>query len=715
MYKKVLSVLLFIALAINTSCAQSTEDYGSVEDLFSVSEDNDVIENIMQRPGQSLRGGWDHAINDNQPIVYDGQPVKIKVSVTMHEENTIDWSPGIACSINGVYQKLSGCGQEDATVLVLDAVSPGESREFELTLDPEVLEQDADKDKLKMSFMTCPNAAFIATEDWPTYGFSRTLDFSLPDTIELKQKPKTVSPEISTEYTEQLITDDLTDKLFKDGSYREEQEYFFAYQDNDINGPLALSEDGGLSFDAVMTNFDAGTYLLGVIKNNQLTTFNGGKEYVEISVKDKHIYTAAIKLDEVERGDTVQLTAVMKDAANTFFSVKSAPASLVVNSDFEFKTEPPADTAAPESVPDYTDPPSDTPEDPDALPILQNCARFGYYEQDGKRITLLHDVYGQELYYYDTDNEKVINKVSISDITPVLPKSEDSEQSGPDDNFGVLYPQITDKHIIVHNLYGSGDTEYYICDHNFNIEEEIHSDEKNIDIIYPYDDKHIVYAETVFSDTDINDFAIQLYISEPDGSDKKMLCELPRNYNLGVDKYITVKDDMLYSVLSDNNPSGTKDTPIAVDLSTGEIIKADFMTVMSGTGSQGIICAGDYALYVTGKPDRTSNDPGSITVFDKKQRKFRQIPTASLNESHSCTITPDGSKILALCPEFDTSQTGIALPLSNTYVRIYDTATGELISQTDLAADAAEAVIACGNEKFTVITNRKNETHEIGE
>lgn len=723
-YKKIFPSL--IACLLLTSCAGVSENSGPVGDVFSASEENTgnpFLTSDAQGTTaieQYQTGGWSHKINDNKPVVYDGKPVTVKASITMQEENSIDWTAGICCNINGVYQKLSGCGQDDVTMVIIDGLAPGETREVELTFDPMVREEDVNKDQVKMSFLTCINPDYIASEDWPSFGYVRTLNWSLPDSIEFKAKPKTVSPVISDEYTEELITDEAIKKHFAQTAYDPDKSYINTYQEDGPNGPLELSADGSLSFDFLMINLDPGTYMVSVLNNNQLATFNGGKEYAEVTVKKEHLYSIPISLDEAQRGDVINCVAVKKNytGMNTM-AVKSDSARLVVKNGFELSTEEPAsipETAALENSEPEISEPENT--DPGALPILQNCRLFGYYEQDGSRIALLSDVFGDDMYFYDADKEKVIKKVNAWDIGKCNfygmfwtydPSTGGRKELEYIENESVGYDamQITDKYFIVPDAT----YDYLVYDRDFKLVKKITNKEEHVEFYFTDDDKHIIKKQVSPGQNGERNIFTKLYISDLDGKNSKELCALPENMNIGSTlKYTAIRDGMLYSLMEDNSALNSKYTPTAIDLSTGEIITADFTVETAGTGSQGIYCAKDYVLYVTGNVVMDNNDSGAITIFDKKQNKFRQIKTANINESHSCTITPDGSKIIAVSPKFDLSEKQTA----DTTIRIYDTATGENVNTVDNVPDLIEAAIICGNEKLMLPGERENSVYDIG-
>lgn len=67
------------------------------------------------------------------------------------------------------------------------------------------------------------------------------------------------------------------------------------------------------------------------MNNNENVKFNNGKDYACVSIKDEHIYVIGFELENVKRGDVIQ---VVRIALNNEFDFSVAAPYLVVDSDF---------------------------------------------------------------------------------------------------------------------------------------------------------------------------------------------------------------------------------------------------------------------------------------------------------------------------------------------------------------------------------------------
>ncbi len=728
MKRKLLALFLTSALLLSTACAGTSDNSEQpVEDIFSLpTSDTDDTDNAASILGAYSSGGFSAEINGNKPIVYDGKPVTVKVSVSANTDNKADMSIGICCNINGIFQSLSGNGQENQTMIICEGIAPGESTEFDVTFDPQVLEEDADKKQVSMSFATSFNPTYQASESFIGYGNTHNIQWMMPSRIEFKSKPKTVSPDFTDEYTEQLMTDKLADELFTETKYNPDLSYDYIEQQGAQSAALKLSDDGSLSFTYTSINLEPGTYRIILLKNNQQAAFNGGKEYIEMTVKKGYLYTAGIKPDEVQRGDAIQCVAVLKDYNEEVFpsSLQATTPHLVVGNDYIGATYDDSQYSAPESIPENTESLEPENTDPESLPRLKECGVLGYYNENGSRIALLTDQYGGYMYMYDIEKNEVINTFyswdigkcsflgnnvvydSVTGTTSNIPYEEC-------DDIDYLNMQITDKYFIVTKWQDAQDdkpygTDYLIYDRSFDLVDDCFVSESSWDIYFSEDDKYKIEIRCV-NDSDDPDYYEELYITDIESDKKTKLCELPKGKKHGFGNNTVIKDGLMYTVLS-NAANDSEFSPAVIDLNTGEIITSDIEIEKYSGITPMIIPTENYTLYLSGKGAPDCNDEGYIPIFDKQQRKFRQIKTANLNETYSCMITPDGSRIIALSPHFDLSENW----KTDSSVRIYDTATGELLQTIEDVPDVWSAAVICGNDKFMLPSTGDNKLYDIG-
>lgn len=139
----------------------------SSPDESSSNEDENqtkALYNLLSIGGTLARFG-----SDDVPYEYNGSPVTIPVTLTAGDENLTEWSVGVMCNINGIMQKLTSGDQTDKTMIIMEDLSPGETITFDITFDPIISAEDADKEKIKIAFMTVHNPTFQAAEECISY------------------------------------------------------------------------------------------------------------------------------------------------------------------------------------------------------------------------------------------------------------------------------------------------------------------------------------------------------------------------------------------------------------------------------------------------------------------------------------------------------------------------------------------------------------------
>lgn len=303
--KKILSTLTALAAALTlTACAKTEETSSEISDPFSdlsapdpdsgAWDDNSdpsssapVDENEYFRALSNCVTGV--AINTTGAVVYDGEPVKVPIAVTVHERNSVNCSTGVSVFINGLAQEISANGVNYDYMVVYDDLEPGMIYETELYLKPSVLPGDKGKDMLDVEILECPNAAFKPRP--PHYAFWGTHWFDDPLLFALKVNKNIlniVEPVFETEYTSKpakQVTHEASDIMPND-KFKNEYELLF------------LNEDGSLSATYEVQNAETGMHRLIVLVDDKPVTFNGGKSFCDIDVQSRTNYYLNFTLDE---------------------------------------------------------------------------------------------------------------------------------------------------------------------------------------------------------------------------------------------------------------------------------------------------------------------------------------------------------------------------------------------------------------------------------
>ena len=314
---KLISVVLMSSLTL-TACVDSNNNEGLLDDPFDKTESSPAITSGSHDPGIAN----DNPIRDNMILLnqgsyccnvmedelqYNGDTVKLTVSMQAGEDCKANISIGISCYINSVPQKLSCGDNKDQTVLIEKDFEPGDDLKLNVEFDPVVSEEDADKEQLPITFVTYYNPDYTPTEEYPAFGNLRD-GIALTKKIIFNKEPDTVSIQTEDNYTELLRTKENLNKfngiLTMDDEYKTKE----ALQDGKHAGSiLKVDENGVIDLSLVLDNYNEDEYIFSLMKNNEIVKFNGGKDLVKINIKGEHIYVVDIKLEGVEPGDVIQV------------------------------------------------------------------------------------------------------------------------------------------------------------------------------------------------------------------------------------------------------------------------------------------------------------------------------------------------------------------------------------------------------------------------
>lgn len=98
------------------------------------------------------------SVDNKEPLSFNGEPVKVPITVTTNDKNTVNCSTGVFVFINRLAQEVSTDGINFNYMAVF--TEPGTAFKRELYFKPSILPEDAGKDKLGVSFANCENVCY---------------------------------------------------------------------------------------------------------------------------------------------------------------------------------------------------------------------------------------------------------------------------------------------------------------------------------------------------------------------------------------------------------------------------------------------------------------------------------------------------------------------------------------------------------------------------
>ena len=686
-----LSFAITIATVFTTSGCAMQESYDSyIPDPFETFESNtligdDIKENTAaQNLSKYSTGGYECTVNEGKPIVYTGEKITVPVAVTADDTNEYEMSLGISAVINGTVQTLSTGGMRESNMLIFENIAPGETIEREITFDPVISSEDKGKKQLPITFFAHFNAAYIPDESYPTFGMTHHANHCLYTTISLDGTPKYTDYSYASDISKELITKTLLEKyadntgtpLKTSGRTRVNM-----YQNTKTDtGVLRLSEDGTLNLNLMLyENENSGKYRVSLYKNNELITINGN-DYIEAELVDGYLYTYSVQLDNIARGDFIY-AAIHKNTGENFEEYASfdmTQPKLVVNSDFEVK-EP--------ERPAGTDNSSDT-SDSTPQEIINNGAvvkntsftikLIGYIEQDGKRLAVIEN--NKALYISDIDEDK-----RVSEIVRI----EELEKQG----YMTYSLAIDGTKMVIKKYEYEGDEvksgAYYLLDSDFSAVSEVPMQKSGEFII---EDGIILNDSQKLIHEDING-STTLCVCDYNGENKNPIYTFPDNY---YDYSLATDGELVF--FRRCKEGSTTESAVVINLSDGNTVIYDGDGLTDDGG--GIISSeGDYIFF----PDH-KNTSGKFVIFDKTKKEFREIKTEYKTEgSTSSALSPDGAYIVTSVTDISAAD---GKTPTGTYLRIYDTKTGELFFEEEISDSKLKVggTLLVGNEYVILST-----------
>lgn len=298
--RKIFSTLTAFSIALMlTACAKTENTSSILSDPFANLEDR---ESSTITPDDTFEFKREYAIalglcsagisvDNEEPLSFNGEPVKVPITVTTNDRNTVNCSTGVSVFINGLAQEVSTDGVDYDYMAVFTELEPGTAYKTELYFKPSILPEDEGKDKLEVSFANCVNVGYHPEP--PHYGFWFTHTFG--------------NLRVPVEMTLNTAITDIAKREFETGfTYEPVKVATHNCSDfvpNNKNDPdnyswLYMDEDGSLSMTYCVENAVEGLHRLALFVNDRPVTFNGGKSFCDIDAKQKTKYFLDITLDE---------------------------------------------------------------------------------------------------------------------------------------------------------------------------------------------------------------------------------------------------------------------------------------------------------------------------------------------------------------------------------------------------------------------------------
>lgn len=307
--RKFITILFTLTAAlVLTACAKNESSYeseffsdpfGESNSELSVSDSSNNVSEGDKFFDNTVDGLWDQANNKitdmltggylidygDAPLIYNGEPIKITLTITTDEDNHVDRSVGIMAFIDDMPQEVSLDGESYSYMAVYTNLEPNKTYTKELYFKPAAFPED--RENLSVDFADCDTPDYRATEQcmafWGVHSFSgyrvcRELVISM-------------EIEGSREYSAET---DIREEI---NTY-EKGKPNIVKKNLDKTTGYCLNEDGTLSGTYILYYGKETKHRIVFFINDRPVTFNGGKDFCDIEFKDGYMYTFDFTLDE---------------------------------------------------------------------------------------------------------------------------------------------------------------------------------------------------------------------------------------------------------------------------------------------------------------------------------------------------------------------------------------------------------------------------------
>ena len=248
---------------------------------------------------------------DDHILEYNGEPMIFHLSVGGTNGNSTDLELGIAIVINGFRQIFSVDGGEP-TEMYIKTYEPNRGDLLEITLDPQILEKDKDAEILAIDVIT----VFFPTavdEQYPdTIDGARHASFSgamiasinspITNFIDEKQEENVEVTKKTLKNERELVGENYSPYPSGEGNFILGIEPDNISEENDN---FLLNEDGSGDFTVYGDVEDNRKYRVTIFDQNGMRTFNDGKTYLEMEMKEGDLCFGKVNIPNLKPGDYI--------------------------------------------------------------------------------------------------------------------------------------------------------------------------------------------------------------------------------------------------------------------------------------------------------------------------------------------------------------------------------------------------------------------------
>lgn len=265
-----------------------------------------------------LNYGWGINIENVEHLNYENNnlvvPIKVRNLGTSFEIGFLIYADGILqsyCSnVNEEYSNMQ-------VLTVHDGTKADVEEAFEFYLNELTVSDDNAEHKISVISIVNP---LYQPEAYTILGANHSGTGINPIPVITDSDVSVSEFSISDEYESHIITDDEKRRFWIDTDSKYTYVKMFLCPENSDSSPdwvLSASTDGTQHLKFYMYSQNAGIadYRVSFYKNNELMKFNGGNEYIDLTLRDKYLNTAEITADNIKEGDYIYCIAIPLNAS----------------------------------------------------------------------------------------------------------------------------------------------------------------------------------------------------------------------------------------------------------------------------------------------------------------------------------------------------------------------------------------------------------------
>ena len=244
-------------------------------------------------------------------LEYNGEPINFQAVVSNTNGNTTDLELGISITINGFRQTFSVDGGKP-TEMYIKTYAPGSGDLLNITLDPQILEKDKDAELLAINYVVFwfPTAVDkqnpITLDDARHVSFdgSAIMEINSPITnfIDEKQEENVEVTKKTLKNERELVGENYSPYSSGEGNFILGIEPANISEENDN---FLINDDGSGDFTVYGDVEDNRKYRVTIFDQNGMRTFNDGKTYLEMEMKEGDLCFKKVNIPNLKPGDYI--------------------------------------------------------------------------------------------------------------------------------------------------------------------------------------------------------------------------------------------------------------------------------------------------------------------------------------------------------------------------------------------------------------------------